>query len=126
MAKWLPAADGKHGIPLKADGVLQIDPTNDEVRSVGGPFVGFEKWEGGALADDGCMYCFPLNARPQDCAARARREGAEVDRVTRRERRVARLSAICVIRRGAGLRAAAARARLFLQAPTGPSPVRGL
>ena len=43
--------------------MLQIDPTNDEVRSVGGPFVGFEKWEGGALADDGCMYCFPLNAK---------------------------------------------------------------
>ena len=58
------ASDGMvYGIPLKADSVLRIDPTNDEVTTVGGPFVGFEKWEGGALANDGAMYCFPLNSK---------------------------------------------------------------
>jgi hypothetical protein len=31
------------------------------VRTVGGPFEGLNKWEGGVMSACGKMYCMPLN-----------------------------------------------------------------
>ena len=33
--------------PRQADAVLRIDPVTETVTTVGGPLVGFDKWEGG-------------------------------------------------------------------------------
>merc|ERR1712217_651863 len=49
-----------YGIPLKAEGVLKIDPRTGETGIVGGPLKGFNKWEGGVLAGDGSVYCMPM------------------------------------------------------------------
>ena len=43
--------------------VLRIDPLKDEVDVVGGPYPGFEKWEGGVLSRTGAMYCMPLKSK---------------------------------------------------------------
>ena len=39
-----------------------MDPMRDAVDVVGGPFFGFEKWEGGVLSRGGAMYCVPLKS----------------------------------------------------------------
>ena len=31
------------------------------VKTVGGPFRGLNKWEGGVMSANGKMYCMPLN-----------------------------------------------------------------
>jgi len=37
---------------------MGIDPL---ISTVGGPFDGLNHWEGGVMANDGSMYCMPLN-----------------------------------------------------------------
>lgn len=62
-------ADGTiWGIPLKGETVLTITPSDCSesgkepvVRTVGGPFTGLNKWEGGVMSACGKMYCMPLN-----------------------------------------------------------------
>ena len=55
------------GIPLKADTVLCVRPHildelgEPQVVTIGGPFSGLNKWEGGVMGADGAMYCMPLN-----------------------------------------------------------------
>lgn len=77
--KWqngfLSNVDGAiYAIPLKAQTVLRIatkrredmDANNisePEVSTIGGPFTGLNKWEGGVLARNGSMYCMPLNCK---------------------------------------------------------------
>jgi hypothetical protein len=77
--KWLRGARGPdgciYGIPLHAETVLKIDPTTDEVTTMGGPFKSEVdgdgehcsggstfKWHGGVVATDGCIYGIPANA----------------------------------------------------------------
>ena len=43
--------------------MLRVDPIRELVDVVGGPFLGFEKWEGGVLSRLGAMYCVPLNSK---------------------------------------------------------------
>ncbi|CAE8588000.1 unnamed protein product, partial [Polarella glacialis] len=45
-----------------AETVLKIDPVTGEVTTFGGPFKGKQKWYGGLLGCDGCIYGFPMNA----------------------------------------------------------------
>uniref|UniRef100_A0A7S4MQY6 Uncharacterized protein n=1 Tax=Odontella aurita TaxID=265563 RepID=A0A7S4MQY6_9STRA len=55
-----------YGIPLKARSIVRIlcheDGQSDpDVKCVGGPYGGLNKWEGGVMSADGDMYCMPLN-----------------------------------------------------------------
>ena len=54
------------GIPLKSETVLTVIPSDEPggdptVKTVGGPFKGLNKWEGGVMSADGKMMCMPLN-----------------------------------------------------------------
>ena len=65
--KWLRGARGSdgciYGIPSNANSILKIDPQNNKIEMVGGPFPGCWKWHGGALSPiDGCIYGVPCNA----------------------------------------------------------------
>jgi hypothetical protein len=51
---------------LKSETVLTVRTFSDRaaepiVETVGGPFGGLNKWEGGVMSADGRMYCMPLN-----------------------------------------------------------------
>jgi len=59
-------------VPLKATTIIRIKPKSisdgggepdaePEIRNVGGPYVGLNKWEGGVVSKDGDMSCMPLN-----------------------------------------------------------------
>jgi hypothetical protein len=52
-----------YGIPLNGMVVLRIDPRTDSVGTIDlgtlDRFSGSYKWQGGALAEDGCIYCAP-------------------------------------------------------------------
>ena len=50
-------------LPLRHEAVVRIDPATDVVDTVGGPFPGWDKWEGGVVADDGALYCIPLRSK---------------------------------------------------------------
>lgn len=50
------------GIPCNADQVLRIDPESKEVSTFGSLPPGKNKYQGGVLAKDGCIYCIPENA----------------------------------------------------------------
>lgn len=62
-----------YGIPQRATGVLRITPasvdtelTNDhvEIMDCGEELIGVkDKFEGGVLGADGCIYCIPLRCR---------------------------------------------------------------
>jgi hypothetical protein len=39
--------------------VLKIDPRTDAVSLIGGPFPGRQKWYGGLLGANGCIYGIP-------------------------------------------------------------------
>lgn len=60
-----------YGIPQRASGILQIipSPTAGSVDHVdllpcGADMMGVkDKFEGGVMGDDGCIYCVPLRAR---------------------------------------------------------------
>ena len=68
-----------YGIPLKGHTVLRIIPpnvagNNEEgaqpiITTIGGPYAGLNKWEGGVTADNGDMFCIPLNHK---CTLRIR------------------------------------------------------
>lgn len=72
--KWqngLTTQDGTiYGIPLKGSKVIRIvtspkdsngGSTEPQITTVGGPYTGLNKWEGGVTAANGDMYCMPLN-----------------------------------------------------------------
>jgi hypothetical protein len=66
--KWqngFTAGDSVYGIPLKSGSILRIRPgdcgSSPEVTTIGGPFPGLNKWEGGVMTKNGDMYCMPLN-----------------------------------------------------------------
>lgn len=44
-------------------GVLQINTNTLEVSTLGGPWQGTDKWEGGVVANDGAMYCMPQRSK---------------------------------------------------------------
>jgi hypothetical protein len=54
-----------YGIPLKGETVLRILPDQNggepHVSTIGGPYLGLNKWEGGVSTSNGDMYCMPLN-----------------------------------------------------------------
>jgi hypothetical protein len=61
-----------YGIPQRASGVLRITPRNIhhgeddhvEIMDCGKELVGVkDKFEGGVLGSDGCIYCIPLRSR---------------------------------------------------------------
>ena len=57
------ARDGcVYGIPCDADGVIRIDCSSESVTTFGGPWAGREKWEGGVVGEDGCLYAMPQQA----------------------------------------------------------------
>ena len=47
-----------YGLPCNAETVLRISE-DDEVTTVGGPWPGEEKWEGGVMAPSGVIYAMP-------------------------------------------------------------------
>lgn len=57
-------------IPCNASHVLSINTLTDEVKLVS-PNLGnvIEKWEGGTVGNDGCMYCLPQQAKHVLCIA---------------------------------------------------------
>jgi hypothetical protein len=51
---------------LKGETVLRIRPADKagdepDIATIGGPYLGLNKWEGGVSAANGDMYCMPLN-----------------------------------------------------------------
>ena len=54
-----------YGIPLKGQTVLRIrldtESGEPDITTIGGPYTGLNKWEGGVSAPNGDMYCMPLN-----------------------------------------------------------------
>ncbi|EOD04554.1 hypothetical protein EMIHUDRAFT_221054 [Emiliania huxleyi CCMP1516] len=64
---------------VEASAVLRVDPMRDAVDVVGGPFFGFEKWEGGVLSRGGAMYCVPLNSKRVLTFGAAAREALQRD-----------------------------------------------
>jgi hypothetical protein len=51
-------------LPFKANAtrVLKIDPCNETIECIGPTFEGLQKWFGGILGSDGCVYGIPQNA----------------------------------------------------------------
>lgn len=60
-----------YGIPQRASGVLKIVPASEtqtedqvDIVSCGAHMIGIkDKFEGGVMGSDGCVYCIPLRAR---------------------------------------------------------------
>ena len=60
-----------YAIPANADRVLKFHPGTDEVTFVGPSFPGPQKWYGGLVGADNCIYGIPHNERGVSCCARA-------------------------------------------------------
>ena len=54
-----------YGVPSDSSCILRIDPRTDAVTTFGHGCVPSDKnkWQGGVLAPDGCVYCIPADAR---------------------------------------------------------------
>ena len=46
----------------QAPAVIRIHCKSETVDTLGGPWEGHEKWEGGVVGDDGCLYAMPQQA----------------------------------------------------------------
>ena len=52
-----------YAIPANATRVLKIDPRNDTIDFIGPTFSRMkQKWFGGIIGSDGCIYGIPHNA----------------------------------------------------------------
>ena len=52
-----------YAIPANADRVLKFHPSSDEICFIGPRFVGRQKWYGGIVGSDNCIYGIPHNQR---------------------------------------------------------------
>lgn len=50
-----------YAIPANAERVLKFHPVTDEVLFIGPTFTGGQKWFGGIIGSDGCIYGIPHN-----------------------------------------------------------------
>lgn len=70
-----------YGIPFKSETVLRIRPAfrvgdPPDITTIGGPYLGLNKWEGYAGAANGDMYCIPSNRR-HSLRIRSKKQGEE-------------------------------------------------